>query len=194
MARTNTRLNGALRGAVAVGASAGGVEAQRSVPGTESPSSNIPTMRRLRACRSMRFRRASSTIRSRPSMSVRCSRSWPTERFRSGTWSPTKAWKLKTGSRWAADFQRLFDAEALDPHSGYTRPDCNGSLMSVSDNNYRCRVDHAWTADALLKARPGMLHRRWRYTDLADEAERAVTVIGRRLSEATSGAGERGDG
>jgi len=86
-------------------------------------------------------------------MSVPCSRSWPTEIFSSGTWSPTKAWKLKTGSRWAADFQRLFDADALDPHSGYTRPDCNGSLMSVSDNNYRCRVDHAWTADALLKAR-----------------------------------------
>ena len=125
-------------------------------------------------------------------MSVPCSRSWPTEIFSSGTWSPTKAWKLKTGSRWAADFQPLFDAEALDSHSGYTRPDCNGSLMSVSDNNYRCRVGHAWTADALLKARHGMLHRR--YTDLADEAERAVTVTGRRLSEATSRAGERGDG
>jgi two-component system chemotaxis response regulator CheB len=127
-------------------------------------------------------------------MSVPCSRSWPSEIFSSGTWSPTKAWKLKTGSRWAADFQHVFDAEALRPHSGYTCPDCNGSLMGVSDNNYRCRVDHALTADALLKARTGMLHRRWRCTDLADEAERAVTVIGRRLSEATSGAGERGDG
>ena len=50
-------------------------------------------------------------------------------------------------------FSTSFDAEALGPHSGYTCPDCNGSLMSVSDNNYRCRVDHAWTADALLKAR-----------------------------------------
>jgi two-component system, chemotaxis family, protein-glutamate methylesterase/glutaminase len=89
-------------------------------------------------------------------------------------------------------FSTSFDAEALGPHSGYTCPDCNGSLMSVSDNNYRCRVGHAWTADALLKARHGMLHRR--YTDLADEAERAVTVTGRRLSEATSRAGERGDG
>jgi len=91
-------------------------------------------------------------------------------------------------------FSTSFDAEALGPHSGYTCPDCNGSLMGVSDNNYRCRVDHALTADALLKARPGMLHRRWRYTDLADEAERAVTITGRRLSEATSRAGERGDG
>ena len=89
-------------------------------------------------------------------------------------------------------FSTSFDAEALGPHSGYTCPDCNGSLMSVSDNNYRCRVGHAWTADALLKARHGMLHRR--YADLADEAKRAVTVTGRRLSEATSRAGERGDG
>ena len=119
-------------------------------------------------------------------------------------------------------FSTSFDAEALGPHSGYTCPDCNGSLMSISDSNYRCRVGHAWTADALLKARddeienalwvalrslrekatlsrrlashvgPGMLHRR--YTDLADEAEHAVTVLGRRLSEATSGMGERGDG
>ena len=55
----------------------------------------------------------------------------------------------------------------------------------------RSRVDRRCAAQG---ARPGMLHRRWRYTDLADEAERAVTVIGRRLSEATSGAGERGDG
>jgi two-component system chemotaxis response regulator CheB len=119
-------------------------------------------------------------------------------------------------------FSTSFDAEALGPHSGYTCPDCNGSLMSVSESNYRCRVGHAWTADALLKARddeienalwvalrslrekatlsrrlashvgPGMLHRR--YTDLADEAEHAVTVLGRRLSEATSGSGEHGDG
>jgi two-component system, chemotaxis family, protein-glutamate methylesterase/glutaminase len=118
-------------------------------------------------------------------------------------------------------FSTSFDAEALGPHSGYTCPDCNGSLMSVSENNYRCRVGHAWTADALLKARddeienalwvalrslrekailsrrlanqvgPGMLHRR--YIDLADEAEHAVTVLGKRLSEATSGMGERGD-
>jgi hypothetical protein len=37
-----------------------------------------------------------------------------------------------------------------------------------------------------------MLHRR--YTDIANEAERAVTVLGKRLSEATSGMGERGVG
>ncbi|WP_101952165.1 chemotaxis protein CheB [Mycobacterium sp. 3519A] len=119
-------------------------------------------------------------------------------------------------------FSTSFDAEALGPHSGYTCPDCNGSLMSVSENNYRCRVGHAWTADALLRARddeienalwvalrslrekatlsrrlasqvgPGMLHRR--YLDLADEAEHAVSVLGKRLSEADAGSGVRGDG
>ncbi len=118
-------------------------------------------------------------------------------------------------------YSTAFDAESLGPHSGYTCPDCNGSLMIVSENNYRCRVGHAWTADALLKARddeienalwvalrslrekatlsrklagqvgPGMLQRR--YTDLADEAERAVTVLGKRLSEVSSDLGERGD-
>jgi two-component system chemotaxis response regulator CheB len=119
-------------------------------------------------------------------------------------------------------FSTSFDAEALGPHSGYTCPDCNGSLMSVSENNYRCRVGHAWTADALLRARddeienalwvalrslrekatlsrrlasqvgPGMLHRR--YLDLADEAEHAVSVLGKRLSETDAGSGVRGDG
>ena len=42
-----------------------------------------------------------------------------------------------------------------------------------NENYYRCRVGHA---------------------SIADAAEDAVTVLGRRLSEATSVAGERGDG
>ena len=50
-------------------------------------------------------------------------------------------------------FSTAFDGEALGPRSGYTCPDCNGSLMTLSDNNYRCRVGHAWSGDALLKAR-----------------------------------------
>jgi two-component system, chemotaxis family, protein-glutamate methylesterase/glutaminase len=135
---------------------------------------------------------------------------------------PDESMELENRIAMGRRFATSFDAELLGPHSGYTCPDCNGSLMSVSENNYRCRVGHAWTADALLKARddeienalwvalrslrekatlsrrlasqigPGMLHRR--YIDLADEAERAVTVLGKRLSEATSGMGDRGDG
>jgi two-component system chemotaxis response regulator CheB len=93
--------------------------------------------------------------------------------------------------------------------------------MEVAHNHYRCRVGHAWTVDALLEAHdeevesalwvalrtlrekanlsrrmannvgPGMM--RQRYMELADEAEHAMSILGKRLSEATSGTGERGD-
>jgi two-component system chemotaxis response regulator CheB len=112
----------------------------------------------------------------------------------------------------ARRFSTEFDTEALGPPSGYTCPDCNGSLISVSDGNYRCQVGHAWTADALLRARddeiegalwvamrslqekaklsrrlaeqvnPGMLSER--YEAIAEEAEHAMAVLGSRLSEA----------
>lgn len=107
-------------------------------------------------------------------------------------------------------FSTDFDTEALGPPSGYSCPDCNGSLVSIGDGNYRCQVGHAWTADALLRARdqevesalwvavrslqekaklsrrladqvaPGMLSAR--YHALADEADHATAVLGSRLS------------
>lgn len=103
------------------------------------------------------------------------------------------------------------DAEALGPPSGYTCPDCNGSLMSVGTKSYRCRVGHAWTDDSLLLARdkeaesalwiavrsleekarlsrrlaagssPGAL--RSRYAEIAGEAEHAMMVLRDRLSD-----------
>lgn len=112
----------------------------------------------------------------------------------------------------ARRFSTEFDTEALGPPSGYTCPDCNGSLATVSEGNYRCHVGHAWTADALLRARddevdnalwvavrslqekaklsrrlaeqvtPGILSQR--YHALADEAEHATAVLGRRLTAA----------
>ena len=118
-------------------------------------------------------------------------------------------------------FSTSFDAEALGAHSGYTCPDCNGSLVSVSDHSFRCRVGHAWTTESLLMARddevenalwialrslrekanlsrklarnigPGTLSKR--YTEIADEADHAVSVLGERLSKPISAAGERGD-
>jgi two-component system, chemotaxis family, protein-glutamate methylesterase/glutaminase len=110
-----------------------------------------------------------------------------------------------------------FDTEALGPPSGYTCPDCNGSLLAVGEKNFRCRVGHAWTADSLLSARDNeadgamwvalrslhekaKLSRRLaeisnsgvmgpRYQELADEAEHAISILSRRLS--TNGDPER---
>ena len=120
-------------------------------------------------------------------------------------------------------YSMAFDSEELGPPSGYTCPDCNGSLMTLSESGFRCRVGHAWTAEALLNARDAEVENAlWialrslqekarmtrrlaenvgsgrlsaRYARLAEEAEEAVTVLGRRLAEPmrpTSGTDERG--
>jgi two-component system chemotaxis response regulator CheB len=133
---------------------------------------------------------------------------------------PDEVTELENRIAMGRRFSTSFDGEALGPPSGYTCPDCNGSLMTLSDNNYRCRVGHAWTADALLRARDddvegalwialrclqekAKLSRKLaanvgrggmyeRYTALADEAEHAMIVLGKRLSEANPPVGERG--
>ncbi|OBK96806.1 chemotaxis protein CheB [Mycobacterium sp. 1165178.9] len=115
--------------------------------------------------------------------------------------------KIAMMSRFATDF----DTEKLGVPSGYTCPDCNGSLVSISEGNFRCQVGHAWTAEALLGARDteiegamwvavrslqekarlardmagrtetGLLSRR--YTAIAEETERALALLSERLSE-----------
>jgi two-component system chemotaxis response regulator CheB len=108
-------------------------------------------------------------------------------------------------------FSTDFNTEDLGSPSGYTCPDCNGSLIDVSKNGYRCHVGHAWTADALLDARDGevegalwvamrslqekvKLSRRMaeqvdvgilrdRYQAIADETEHAMSVLGTRLTD-----------
>ncbi len=120
----------------------------------------------------------------------------------------------------AERFSTEIDAEAFGPPSGYTCPDCNGSLIAVSDGNYRCHVGHAWTSDALLRARdneiesalwvamrslqekaklsrrlaeqvnPGILSER--YETIADEAEHAMSVLGSRLPDPHTKPPERG--
>jgi two-component system chemotaxis response regulator CheB len=117
-----------------------------------------------------------------------------------------------------------FDAADLGPASGYTCPDCNGSLVLVGEDNFRCRVGHAWTPASLLAARDdevdgalwvalrslqekaklarqladnlaqrvghGPLFRR--YTALAEETERALAVLGERLSASGPRPGDTG--
>jgi two-component system chemotaxis response regulator CheB len=119
-------------------------------------------------------------------------------------------------------FDTSFDSDSLGPHSGYTCPDCNGSLVTVSESGFRCRVGHAWTTESLLAARDheidgalwvalrslqeksslsrkmadsvgvGMIKER--YVQIAEEAEHAMEVLGRRLRDTAPETGERGVG
>ncbi|BCI55074.1 hypothetical protein NIIDNTM18_43520 [Mycolicibacterium litorale] len=125
--------------------------------------------------------------------------------------------RIAMGRRYSAHF----DSDALGPPSGYSCPDCNGSLVVVAEDGFRCQVGHAWTAEALLEARDhevenalwiavrslqekaklsrrladtagaGMVGRR--YLEAAEEAEQALDVLAERLSDAPAGTGERGD-
>lgn len=124
--------------------------------------------------------------------------------------------QLETENRiaMARRFSTDFNTEDLGQPSGYTCPDCNGALIAISDQNYRCHVGHAWTADALLGARDheieaalwvamrslqekAKLARRLagqvkagalrdKYEALAHEAEHAKSVLGSRLAETYS--------
>lgn len=118
-------------------------------------------------------------------------------------------------------FATDFDAQELGTPSGYTCPNCHGPLISIGEGHYRCRVGHAWTADALLAARDdeiegalwvalrslqeksklarkmadhagtGMLRRH--YIGLAEETEGALAVLGERLSHTGPRRGDSGD-
>lgn len=123
---------------------------------------------------------------------------------------PDHAMELENRIAMMSRFATDFDTQQLGEPSGYTCPDCNGSLVNVSQGNYRCQVGHAWTAQALLRARDGefegalwvalrslqekarlaremaaktgsgLLNRR--YTALAEETERALAVLSDRFS------------
>ncbi|HYB38251.1 MAG TPA: chemotaxis protein CheB [Mycobacterium sp.] len=115
--------------------------------------------------------------------------------------------RIAMGSR----FEIPFDPEQLGPATGYSCPGCKGALMAVGENTYRCRVGHAWTAEALLAARDDELEEAVsaairildekaklsrklaesagpgedyeRYNALADQAEHAIAVLGEALSK-----------
>lgn len=127
---------------------------------------------------------------------------------------PDPTMELENRIAMASRFDAKFDTEALGPPSGYTCPSCSGSLQEIDVGSYRCHVGHAWTAESLLSARDdeietalwvamrslqekGRLARRMadrasgalrrRYTDAAEEAERAVAVLAERLAGGEGG-------
>lgn len=134
---------------------------------------------------------------------------------------PDTALDLENRIAMASQFATELDAEELGPASGYTCPDCNGSLVAVSEGNFRCRVGHAWSPDSLLAARNdevetalwvalrslrekaglarrlaeraghGPMHRR--YTQIADETEQALAVLSERLGDVHTRPGAIGD-
>ncbi|WP_372509636.1 chemotaxis protein CheB [Mycobacterium alsense] len=133
---------------------------------------------------------------------------------------PDAALDLENRIAMTSRFSTDFDTQQLGAPSGYTCPDCNGSLITAGEGHFRCQVGHAWTADALLTARdeevegalwvalrslrekaklartmadkagPGPLVRH--YTNLAEECERALAVLGERLAANAPQGGEAG--
>ncbi|OBI85053.1 chemotaxis protein CheB [Mycobacterium sp. 1245805.9] len=131
---------------------------------------------------------------------------------------PDAALELENRIAMSSRFSTDFDTQDLGTQSGYTCPDCNGALISITEGHFRCQVGHAWTADALLGARDeevdgalwvalrslqekarlarkladkagaGPVSRH--YNSLAEESEHALTVLGSRLA---ASAPERGD-
>ncbi len=127
---------------------------------------------------------------------------------------PDAAMELENRIAMMPRFSTNFDSERLGPASGYTCPDCNGSLVSLTEGNFRCQVGHAWTAEALLAARDEevegalwialrSLHEKarmardlasntgagllsGRYSAIAEETERALAVLSDRLAAGRS--------
>lgn len=134
---------------------------------------------------------------------------------------PDASLELENRIAMASRFSTDFDTQQLGAPSGYTCPDCNGSLITVSDTSFRCQVGHAWTADALLGARdeevdgalwvavrslqekarlarrlaekagPGPLF--GHYTSQAEESERALVVLSERLATNAPSPGDADD-
>lgn len=105
--------------------------------------------------------------------------------------------------------------ETFDQPAGFTCPDCNGPLQIASPDHFRCRVGHAWTAEALLGAQSREMERalsvavrslvergrlarhladkaaspavKQRYIDVAGATDPALAVLRDRLSSALEG-------
>jgi two-component system chemotaxis response regulator CheB len=70
---------------------------------------------------------------------------------------PTALLRMET--RFAA--QQTVEVNEMGEPSGFSCPDCAGTLVELDAERkrFRCRVGHAWTADALLDAQAGTLER-----------------------------------
>jgi two-component system, chemotaxis family, protein-glutamate methylesterase/glutaminase len=66
---------------------------------------------------------------------------------------------LRMETRFAA--QQTVEVNEMGEPSGFSCPDCAGTLVELDAERkrFRCRVGHAWTADALLDAQAGTLER-----------------------------------
>ncbi|GLY40624.1 chemotaxis protein CheB [Amycolatopsis sp. NBRC 101858] len=81
------------------------------------------------------------------------------------------------------------DPDTLSPPSGHSCPDCGGVLVEIGARNgyYRCRIGHAWSAEALLGAHD-LEFERALWTALRSLDEKAA--LARRMQE--NGAGRSG--
>ncbi|SFW86983.1 chemotaxis protein CheB [Amycolatopsis australiensis] len=75
--------------------------------------------------------------------------------------------------------------------SGYSCPDCQGALLEVGDRpgQFRCRIGHAWSAEALLGARDIELERAL-WTALRSLDEKAA--LAQRMERDAAGRGHAG--
>jgi two-component system chemotaxis response regulator CheB len=71
-----------------------------------------------------------------------------------GVPAPSRLMRLENDiATWDSSAQVDHDPERLGHMSGFTCPDCDGPLVEIAPGSrYRCRVGHAWTAEALLDA------------------------------------------
>ena len=119
-----------------------------------------------------------------------------------------------------AEVGALQGVVAIGASAGGVEALSNVAAVSVSEGNFRCQVGHAWTAEALLGARDSEIEgAMWiavrslqekarlaramadkagtgrlvrRYAGIAEEAERALTLLSDRLSTTAQQEGQAG--